>query len=206
MEFPHCNPGRQKTRPGMARRVAMLSPLALLLVGLHVSAEVSEMLDYRYYSVQTGNATSLARALNRTSPIRQEGLIYHAYTTWQINWNFRWREDADGYCRITQVATGLNGIIQLPRLEDGTSNQRAQFARYLGALHEHELGHYQIGRKAALEIDRQLQAMPSMAECSKLAAIANRTAYRIVDQFKEQERTYDSITIHGRLQGARLDY
>ena len=96
--------------------------------------------------------------------------------------------------------------IELPRLEGGSPSLRERFERYLSALHAHELGHHQIGHKAALEVDRQLQSMPPMADCQRLSTAANKLAQRTVNQFKDEERTYDEITVHGRLQGARLDY
>ncbi|MNO07630.1 hypothetical protein D3C81_2299110 [compost metagenome] len=48
--------------------------------------------------------------------------------------------------------------------------------------------------------------MPPMADCQRLSTAANKLALRTVNQFKDEERTYDLITVHGRLQGARLDY
>lgn len=195
-----CQPGvtRKLKHATFLMTLALMAPIA--------SAEISETLTYSDYEVAASNSGSLARALNNTSPIRHDGQTFHAYTTWRVSWNYRWAADANGDCRIIAVSTGLNTTIQLPRLVGGSAGQRERFQRYLTALNQHELGHHEIGRKAAREVDRQLQAMPAMADCQRLSSAANKLAYRIVNQLKDEERTYDLVTVHGRLQGARLDY
>jgi predicted secreted Zn-dependent protease len=180
--------------------------MALLLTAPMAFAEISESLTYSDYAVSANNSRSLARALNNTSPIRHDGQTFHAYTTWRVNWHYRWAIEANGNCRIIEVSTGLNTTIQLPRLVGGSDILRERFQRYLTALNQHELGHHEIGRKAAREVDRQLQAMPAMSDCQRLSSAANKLAYRIVNRLKDEERTYDLVTVHGRLQGARLDY
>lgn len=186
-------------------QVGVLAIIALLAQGAR--AELSETLEYTDYPVSADNAQSLGMALNNTSPIRQDGKTFHAYTAWRVNWNYRWLDAPDGQCRIIQVSTKLSATIELPRLERGSPSQHERFARYHQALHEHELGHYQFGRNAALEIDRELLAMPAMDDCQKLVATANRLAHRIIERYKDEERNYDLITVHGRLQGAHLaDY
>lgn len=45
-----------------------------------------------------------------------------------------------------------------------------------------------------------------MPDCARLVAAANRLAHHIVERHKDEERTYDLVTVHGRTQGARLDY
>ncbi|MCQ4347407.1 DUF922 domain-containing Zn-dependent protease [Pseudomonas stutzeri] len=149
---------------------------------------------------------SLARTLTHTSPIRQDGKTYHAYTAWRVSWEYRWTQEPDGACRIAEVATRLDTTIRLPRLDGGSPRQQEQFQRYVGALKEHELGHHQFGQRAAREVDDQLKALPAMSDCTRLVAAANRLAQRIVARVREEERTYDLVTVHGRTQGARLDY
>ncbi|MNZ66582.1 hypothetical protein D3C78_848110 [compost metagenome] len=207
MKDLNCKSACKPSQPGVARRLKHATFLiTLALIAPTAFAEISETLTYSDYEVPASNSRSLARALNKTSPIRHDGQTFHAYTTWRVNWNYRWAADTNGDCRIIAVSTGLNTTIQLPRLVGGSYSQRERFQRYLSALNQHELGHHEIGRKAALEVDRQLQAMPAMADCQRLSSAANKLAYRVVNQLKDEERTYDLITVHGRLQGARLDY
>lgn len=199
----HCTSAK---RAGVAHLHCATSFLALALLAPVAGAEVSATLAYTDYLIQGDQRGSLARLLEDTSPIHADGQTYHAFTTWQVSWRYSWITEASGACRIAQVATAVHSTIKLPRLEGGSPSLRERFERYLGALHEHELGHHQIGHQAALEVDRQLQGMPPMADCQRLNTAANKLAQRTVNQFKEEERTYDLITVHGRLQGARLDY
>lgn len=202
MGKPHPSPAHMAKRSRYGRRPLLACLLAIS--ALHVQAEISETLDYSDYPVPGKDDASLGITLNESSPIRDAGLTYHAYTTWTVRWSYRWTEST-GYCQISEVATELHSNIKLPRLEGGSSALREQFEHYRDALHQHELGHYQIGRKAALEVDRELRALPIMANCQRLNATANRLAHQIVERYKAEERTYDLVTVHGSLQGARLD-
>lgn len=183
---------------------SLMTALALALIAPEAQAEIGEKLDYADYPVPASDDSSLGMTLNRNSPIHDNGVTFHANTTWTVNWSYHWVAE-NGYCRLTNVATDLHAVIKLPRLEGGDSDTREQFDQYLHALHQHELGHYAIGRKAALDVDRELRALPVMADCQRLNATANRVAHRIVARYTEEERTYDLVTVHGRLQGARLD-
>lgn len=202
----HCISACRAQRAGVARLLFATSALALVVIAPIASAEVSETLDYTDYRVEANNNQSLARLLTYTSPIRHDGKTFHAYTTWRVSWQYRWQEESSGDCRIAQVSTALDTTIKLPRLEGGSVQQQEQFQRYLTALNEHELGHHRIGRQAALEVERQLQAMPAMSDCKRLVTAANKLAHQIVGRFKDDERTYDLVTVHGRTQGARLDF
>ncbi|MCC6077290.1 DUF922 domain-containing protein [Pseudomonas sp. GCM10022188] len=193
-------------RMGLAKALwtSVLATLALALIAPEAHAEIGEKLDYTDYPVPASDENSLGMTLNRNSPIRHDGLTYHANTTWTVNWSYNWIEE-NGYCRLSNVVTNLHAVIKLPRLEGGDSGIREQFDQYLEALHQHELGHYEISRKAALDVDRELRALPVMANCQRLNDTANRVAHRVVARYTEEERTYDLVTVHGRLQGARLD-
>jgi predicted secreted Zn-dependent protease len=186
----------------MKRTTAALLPL--LWLALTAQAEVQEHLREQYYDLQVASGQSLSRALNQASPIRQNGQIYHAYTRWQVQWKFWWREQRDGRCQIDLTRTQLNATITLPRLGGGDAQQRQRFEQYLGALREHELGHYRIGQAAAAEIDAALLQTPEYPSCAELQQQANRRANAILQRHTEQERQYDQQTGHGRSQGAWL--
>lgn len=206
MRILHCISACREHKDYVARLSLVVATLSLALVVAEARAEISETLSYTDYRVEAGHNQSLARALAHTSPIRHHGKIFHAYTTWRVSWQFHWNQEAEGTCRIVRVATSLDTTIRLPRLDGGSPSQRERFQRYLSALHEHELGHHRIGRQAALEIDQQLKSMPSLPDCTRLVAAANRLAQHIVTRYQDEERTYDLVTVHGRLQGARLDH
>lgn len=206
MRILHCTSACGEHKDPVARLSLTAASLALALLAGDAFAEVSETLSYTDYRVEAGRNQSLARALSHTSPIRQHGQIFHAYTTWRVSWQFRWQQDTGGACRIAGVSTSLDSTIKLPRLDGGSTSQQERFQRYLHALREHELGHHRIGRQAAQEVDQRPKGMPAMPDCARLVAAANRLAHHIVERHKDEERTYDLVTVHGRTQGARLDY
>ncbi|PZQ25403.1 MAG: hypothetical protein DI559_19385, partial [Ectopseudomonas oleovorans] len=70
----------------MKLTTAALLPLLWLALSAH--AEVQERLQEQYYDLQVASGESLSRTINQASPIRQNGQIYHAYTSWQVQWNF----------------------------------------------------------------------------------------------------------------------
>lgn len=182
----------------------ILTVLSLLWLCLPAHAEVQERVQEQYYDLQVDSGQSLSRALNQASTIRQNGQIYHAYTRWRVQWNFWWREQRDGRCQIDLTRTRLNATITLPRLGGGDAQQRKRFEQYLGALREHELGHYRIGQAAAAEIDAALLQTSEYPSCAELQQQANRRANAILRRHAEQERQYDQQTGHGRSQGAWL--
>lgn len=179
--------------------------LCFLLVPQTSSAEVSENLDYTYYTANADPARSLLSILNTSSPIRQNGQVFHGYTNWYVRWDFRWHEKPDGKCRITSASTKLTGSINLPRLNAATPVQEVQFGKYVTALRVHELGHYDVGKAAAITIDRKIRSLPEMSSCRALESAANDLGMRTLDEYKERELRYDDSTYHGKSQGAWLD-
>ncbi|MCX7067297.1 MAG: DUF922 domain-containing protein [Methylococcales bacterium] len=179
--------------------------LCLLIVANTASAQVSENLVYTYYTATADTNSSLRESLNKATPIHVDDNPFHAYTKWNVKWNYRWFEQADGRCKITTVTTDLTSKITLPELVGATAEQTAVFDRYVSALRVHELGHYDIGRKTATAIESGILALPQMSSCKELESTANALGYQTLDNYKVIEKQYDASTNHGETQGASLD-
>ena len=177
---------------------------ALLAMAVSINADVDENLEYTYYVANADPSISLLSILNAASPVRKNGRVFHAYTTWNVKWDFRWFEQPDGSCKITGVSSKLTGNIQLPRLFGASSSQKNQFDTYLSALRVHELGHYNIGRKAAEVIDQRILSLPGKPNCKSLATTANDLANQVLSEYTEKGIQYDISTDYGRSQGAWL--
>ena len=191
--------------PAVCRSTVLIRSLALLGMAAPAAAEVSEKLDTVYYEVRAETRHNLLALLNEASPVRVNGKVFHAYTSWNVQWRFYWYEQADGRCAITRTHTDLTGEITLPRLAGSTDRPlHEDFQGYAAALRTHELGHYQIGKEAARAIDLALQRLPQMASCKELERVANRSAREILDSHTARERQYDIDTGHGKTQGAWL--
>lgn len=168
------------------------------------SAAPIAQIDYTSYTVRIAPRESLLAALNAATPFIEHGEHYHAYTRWSVSWNYHWFESASGVCRITDATVTVSSTITLPRLETGDTAQRSAFARYLGALKTHELGHHAIGMQAGAAVERALLTLPPASHCTALETQANAIANRTLAGFSSADADYDRATDHGRSQGASL--
>jgi predicted secreted Zn-dependent protease len=176
----------------------------IFLVSQNSTAEVKASLDYLYYTANANSGGSMTAILARSAPIYPDGTDYFGRTNWHVTWHYRWHFNADDACRITESTTELTAAITLPRLVNGTTTQVDLMNGYLAALRVHELGHFNIGREAADDIDRAILALPQMANCQALGSEANRVAEEILDKWRAAEKHYDAETAHGKSQGAVL--
>jgi len=170
-----------------------------------LKADVTESLEYTYYNANADPSLSLLSILNSSTPIQEDGMFFHGYTYWHVKWYFRWSEKPDGRCTITSVTTELTCNIQLPKLLGATSQQKDQFDVYLSALRIHELGHCQIGKKAAATIDRKIHSLPEMSNCDDLGVTGNEIGNQTLRKSKDKVKQYDAKTEYGKSQGAWLD-
>lgn len=178
--------------------------LAGLLPWMVAAAEVREEISYDYYPVAVPAGDSLLAALNRATPIRQAGKVYHGNARWWVTWQFWWQAESRG-CRIDRVEVQLTATILLPRLDSADQGQQARFDDYLAALKEHELGHLGFGQRAAREIGWGIRKLGSASSCDELEATANEVGQRVLSYYQQQDERYDRVTGHGRTQGAVLE-
>jgi len=167
-------------------------------------AGVSEQLEHRYYDVEPRPGETLLSALNAASPVRDGGRTFHAYTAWNVRWQFRWNAAPGGTCRIASVATQLAVTMTLPRLRAPQAPAAADFKRYFPALLLHEEGHRRLAREVAHEIDRTIERLPPMARCGDLESEANRRGHELIEAARAREIEYDRSTRQGCTQGACL--
>lgn len=181
-----------------------LKYLILLFMPGIALANVVENLENQTYQVRGNGSASLQELINNATPIRHSGRIFHGYTKWTVAWNYQWKSDSNGVCRITQAVTKFNVSILLPTLIDSNTIQRVQFDNYSSNLRIHEMGHYSIGRRAAEAVDAMIQSMPPMSNCAVLKDEIKNRAHQLVNQYRQLDSQYDVDTNHGIKQGARL--
>lgn len=158
------------------------------------------------YTVEANDKESLLSAINKASPIRENGEVFHAHTDTYVNWNYWW-DKRNNYCKLNRVETTVTITYTLPRLFWKTQDAQVQkiWNKYYPALYEHEEGHGQIAIDAAEAIERSLMNMPPFSSCDHLSKKANAEAQRILDEFSKKHRHYDNKTNHGETQGADLN-
>lgn len=189
---------RTRLRLGMAT--------CLLLLVLCAQAAVRDEVRYQFYDVSLKAGESVYQALSRSSPIRSEGKVFFGYTTWNVQWNYRWWRAADGRCRITESTVWLSSTIQLPQVLGDLGSLQGRYDRAYAALKLHEQGHADIGRAVAQEIDQFILSLPEKANCAQLEQAVNSGAQDILARSRGRDRDYDARTGHGKTQGAWFDF
>jgi predicted secreted Zn-dependent protease len=189
----------------MRRSLWTCLSLAVLLPICSADADVRENIKFEEYAAVAERNASLRSTLNRASTIRQSSVTYHAFTDWNVRWDMRWHEERDGRCRVTEATATLDATIKLPKLVGGTPEARRDFERYLEALRTHELGHLEIGKRAAQQTQRAIARLPQSASCANLERAAAKLARDTLKRSVSEERQYDVSTQYGRTQGASLN-
>ena len=182
-----------------------LLPCLLALAALPARAEVHEALDYEHYVARAQPGRLVAQALNDASPFRPNGQIFHSATAWYLDWTVRPLATEDGHCKVGGVRVELHGQMMLPRLQGGTATQQQRFEDYLVRLREHELGHYEIGREAARQLEKQFYALAPASSCSALQTAARLAGAKLLPKYEAMGDAYDRQTEHGRTQGAWIE-
>jgi predicted secreted Zn-dependent protease len=158
------------------------------------------------YTIEGVTPSDLRREMNSKGPADAGGRRFDGYTRWYVSWRYQYNSTA-GRCAIASVTTNLKVTITLPQWGSesrANSAVRQQWARYLGALEQHEQGHRRNGIDAANEIDHAIAAMPPAANCDTLGTKANALGAGILNKFKQRDLDYDRDTRHGATQGARF--
>jgi len=148
---------------------------------------------------------TLKVSLNKASPIKYKGKVYHAHTDWKVKWAYTWKKKwfkctLDKY----QVATHIE--YTFPKIKDGqkTSQLKKQFLQYKNKLELHEKGHANMGILAAKEVEEAIAKISSAKNCDQLKKKIEKSAMQIVKAYKQKDDKYDLKTKHGRTQGAYL--
>jgi predicted secreted Zn-dependent protease len=195
--------GDRGHNPAMNAPLPLLACLALLAAP-GVRAEVHEALDYDHYQAHATPGRPIVQALNEASPFRPGNQVFHSATAWFIDWKVRPEPTADGRCRVGAVRVDLHGRMTLPRLVGGSSEQQQRFESYLVRLREHELGHYEIGREAARDLEKQFYNLRLANSCGELQSAAREAGARLLLRYEAMGDAYDLHTEHGKTQGAWL--
>ena len=138
------------------------------------------------------------------TPVHQNGKRYAAHTKWNVSWQFWWLDNGNS-CEISKVTTGLEVTYTLPRLKQTSSipdSVLAQWDKYYAALFDHELGHRNLGSKAAIEIENEIYNMAPRNSCEQLESDANKIGKGVIAKYSRIDKDYDRTTNHGLNTGA----
>jgi len=181
----------------------LIIPLFLALASSAV-AEPTVTITYNYYEIEGWTAGDLRQQMDRHGIRWSNGNTYDAYTSWDVNWHYRYRM-IDGECSMVKVTITVKVEFRLPRWRDYENAPVAlqkKWDDYMQALRHHENGHKDFGIKAAAEIESTLAELKPAESCEELAKTANDLAQQIISKYAEAEKAYDAETNFGVTQGA----
>jgi len=167
-------------------------------------AETETRVNNVYYMVEGYTAEDIWADILAKTPVQQNGRQYAAHTKWNVSWQFWWL-DGGSSCEISGVTTELEVTFTLPRLKQTSSipdSVLAQWDQYYAALFDHELGHKDLGSRAAIEIENQILNMAPRDSCEQLESDANEIGKSVIARYSGIEKDYDRTTSHGLKTGA----
>lgn len=159
--------------------------------------------EYNYYPVSPSTLEELLPALNKTSTVRQNGQIYHAYTESLVNWQFWWHAEQKS-CRIERVTVTVKTTYTLPRLTSSYSDIDRIWGKWYPNLLKHEQGHKNLAAGIAQQIESAIYNMGNRNNCTQLEQDANAIGQQFIKQLNKLDIEYDERTKHGETEGASL--
>lgn len=179
----------------------MLMLLYLTFTG-HSYAKPIVTENYKYYSVKPKSRDELLPRLNKKSPIKEKGEVFHAHTYTYIKWNFKW-EIKNSKCQIKSVTTSVDVTYTYPKLRTRNADVKLVWSKWYPKLIIHEEGHKNLAIKIGKEIERIIMPMKS-ANCEMLEKKADNAGYKKIAKLDKLNKNYDKETNHGETQGAWL--
>lgn len=170
-----------------------------------VMAEVREDFSYKWYSVFYKPGQSLSKALSLSTPIRGDsGNKFRGNMRWNIKWKFETAMNESGQCYIVNNHTDLTLVMTIPGIITSDKKVKTRFDHYLKRLKVHEMGHADIARIGAEQIDKGILALPPMQSCQRLSKAADTLGNRTLSLVSQKSEQYDKATQYGKTQGASL--
>lgn len=175
----------------------------LWIISCEVEAKNSVTENYKFYLLSPESKGEILKELNITSPIIEDGEIYHGYAYSTINWNFNWRYNKNS-CWITSANTELNTTYTLPKLETKSNDVTQVWNKWYPKLVLHEKGHHKLAVNIAVRIENAISEMPKERTCQELEKKANEIGHALISELEHLNISYDKRTNHGETQGAFL--
>lgn len=178
-------------------------PVILLFLPLLCSADAKVIENYRYYNVSASEKGRLLSALNKASPIREDGQTFHGHTKYHIGWKYWWKT-REKQCALTKVETTLTLTYTMPKLVSASDEVKQVWDAWYPNLALHEERHGKLAKEAAALMDQKLNAIGPQENCRTLEKDLNKQAQAIMAELKKANKQYDKDTNHGETEGAWL--
>ena len=202
--FRHSGAGLRCLVPDLfSVLIPLISAISGLRPGSHQTPEYMDTPGFsvEYFPVHGKTPEEVREYLLENGAVGMDGRRYHAYVEWHIFWKWPVRDNRP---EIGQVEATSSIKLHLPRWEEVQSGSpdQSSWEKYMKALEHHEKGHINQALYHRKKLEDALKA--AAAENPSLSAReANRIARKIVGEARLADETYDLLTAHGLLQGAR---
>ncbi len=159
-----------------------------------------------YYKISGDTPAELRTQMNTLGPSDHATRV-DAKTSWYITWHYNWHYDTPSHnpCYVTNVQVRGNITYLLPEWinqDQGNSALQTNWNNYLRNLTNHEQGHANNGKQAAIEIEKALLNVPPQDNCMVLENRLNAAAKKVIEEHNAWDVQYDADTSHGKKQGA----
>ncbi|MBC7581549.1 DUF922 domain-containing protein [Aeromicrobium sp.] len=159
-----------------------------------------------FYQIFGITPSALRSQIRQCAPKTGSEATFTAETNYQLNWQYRYTEEANGQCRVVYAAVGIHIIQALPqwqptaKAQDGLPNRWTSF---MDALKTHENGHSALNVQYAQKLFNDIKRFPP-TPCAQIAQSLQYLADSDVAALAQANDNYDSSTDHGATQGAVL--
>lgn len=157
-----------------------------------------------YYAVTGSDLREIHQSMRSSRPRQTGG--HDGFTVWNVSWRFSTVYNGT-VCRVNGFSTTTAITITLPRWTAPTNaadTVKAEWARYIQALGQHEYGHAQFAMVAAGEIQKGVRALGDDPSCDSLKQRVSSLCDGTLQKYKGLDAAYDQRTNHGINDGARL--
>ena len=184
--------------------------LLLILLPHFVFAKISEQVVIKQYPVIFKNDAPTEKEIQDSVPICVDGKKYMGCTKWNVYYTYEPKTVKDT-CRIIEPTVTLKAEIMMPGIN--LRINRREFAeiydiynRFYNALLNHEYGHIEFGKKAAVDINSFLSTLYIKGTCDEAKSFIKVKVDSIINKYSLEELEYDKRTNHGENDGSSYPF
>lgn len=166
------------------------------------SVEITVELDE--YEVSGDSPAALREAMSELGPRGDDGTAYDGYAKWHLRWRYGYDKDSES-CAPASPRVSVALYYTMPQAatsQEWTAALSRRWSRYLDALWAHELGHGELAIDHAEALQDVLLAHEGATSCGELDERLTALGKAQLAALREDQRTYDEETDHGRKDGA----
>lgn len=178
-----------------------LSPLA------QAAEPVSSTVREQHYLVYGRTIDDIRLSISERSPVRNAHGAFGGGTNTRYKVTYRLVPVAQTACVLKDARVKVESVVTLPQLAPGTFAPAvaAEWQRYYSALRVHEYLHVASGKGAARTTQQWLASMQISGPCHAARPRVRVAIEAYIHKLDERDRQLDTVTDHGRSQGAWLD-